>query len=334
MKHIPLTARPPGPILARRALFYVGVGALCCAGRAAEPERAVLVACWELDEGRGAVARDSAPGRSDARILGARWCEGKFGSALFFDGKGAHVKAPHIPLAERSFTIEMFINPYKLYGTVYTGPVLFYQGVAATNLLLQINVSRRGEIKVDFYHNGLRTTRTRLALDQWHHVALTYAATSRERCIYVDGKLVGRGIARAAYLGTRGDALIGGCGLGRASFHGAIDEVRIYHGVLNEAEVRERACRHKDPAQTLAAVTIVADAFPKYATVLEQALDDAAIAEEAVALLREWQALRATVAAARLPDCVSAAYSLVPRTEKLKGRFLLRSLFDRGTAGE
>jgi len=334
MNRIPYTARPSDRTLPRRALSCVVLGALCWTGRAAEPERPVLVACWEFEEGAGTIARDSAPGRPDASILGATWCEGKFGSALFFDGKGAHVKAPYVPLAQRSFTIEMFIKPYKLYGTVYTGPALFYQGVAATNALLHVIVSHRGKIRFDFYHNGTHTGRSGLAPDRWAHVALTYAAPSGERCVYVDGRLVGSGVAKSAYRGTRGDAHIGGNGLGTASFHGAIDEVRIHHGALSQAEVRERSCRHKDPARALAAVKAVTDAFPKYAAMLEQAQGDAALADEAAALLAEWQALTAAVAAARLPDCVWAAHSLLPRTEKLKGRFLLRSLFDREIPAE
>ena len=50
-----------------------------------------LVGWWELDEGEGQTAYDSA-GSNDGTIYGATWTTGKLGGALEFDGNGDYIE--------------------------------------------------------------------------------------------------------------------------------------------------------------------------------------------------------------------------------------------------
>jgi hypothetical protein len=46
-----------------------------------------VIAAWLFDEGNGKVLQDTSGNGNDGEIFGsAKWDEGKFGKALFFDG--------------------------------------------------------------------------------------------------------------------------------------------------------------------------------------------------------------------------------------------------------
>lgn len=52
-----------------------------------------IVGVWLLDEGRGDVVKDLSENKNDGKIVGAKWVDGKFGTALEFDG-ASHVEIP------------------------------------------------------------------------------------------------------------------------------------------------------------------------------------------------------------------------------------------------
>ena len=53
-----------------------------------------LVAYWPLDEDTGRSARDATENGNDGTIVDANWVDGKFESALEFDGLSHHVAIP------------------------------------------------------------------------------------------------------------------------------------------------------------------------------------------------------------------------------------------------
>ncbi len=97
------------------------------------------------------------------------------------------------------------------------------------------------------------TTGTRLSLNTWHHVAISYQRGSQ--VIYIDGASAGTLNSRrrvrqnndGVIIGTDHNALINS-----RRFDGLIDEVRIYDGALTEAEIDFiRAERHACSASAL-----------------------------------------------------------------------------------
>jgi len=49
---------------------------------------------WLLDENKGDIVQDSSDNKNDGKIQGAKWVNGKIGSALSFDGATARVVIP------------------------------------------------------------------------------------------------------------------------------------------------------------------------------------------------------------------------------------------------
>ncbi|MCY2954850.1 MAG: PKD domain-containing protein [Planctomycetota bacterium] len=77
----------------------------------------------------------------------------------------------------------------------------------------------------------------------WHHVAFTCDDVAQEIKTYVDGKLEAKSACNE-FPALAGDFLIGSVlGDNRTQFKGALDELRIYDGVLSDAEVAELAQR-------------------------------------------------------------------------------------------
>lgn len=72
---------------------------------------------------------------------------------------------------------------------------------------------------------------------KWHHVAATYSGAKVQ--LYVDGVKIGEKAQRGALSsGRNAPASIGSDGGGAEQFHGGIDDLRIYDGGLDGAEVR------------------------------------------------------------------------------------------------
>jgi len=61
-----------------------------------------LVGYWRFDEGGGPILNDSAE-TNPGNIYGARWVDGKFGEALYFDGSGDYVRA-NVALSSQQMT--------------------------------------------------------------------------------------------------------------------------------------------------------------------------------------------------------------------------------------
>ena len=69
---------------------------LCGAGiSAANVLEDALVGAWLFDENQGGTAKDASGNGHDGDIQGAKWVQGKIGTALEFDGDGNIVEIPH-----------------------------------------------------------------------------------------------------------------------------------------------------------------------------------------------------------------------------------------------
>ncbi|MBM3236363.1 hypothetical protein FJZ31_08700 [Candidatus Poribacteria bacterium] len=65
-----------------------------------------------FDEGKGQVAKDQSNLGNDGEIRNAKWVEGKYGSALEFNGKDAEVRVPDNKSFDlTAITLEVWYNP-------------------------------------------------------------------------------------------------------------------------------------------------------------------------------------------------------------------------------
>ena len=73
---------------------------------------ASLVAYWNFNEGSGTKLNDVSCNGHDGTIHGAAWVIGKYGTALFFDGKNDYVTIPDSNSFNSSdeITVEFWVN--------------------------------------------------------------------------------------------------------------------------------------------------------------------------------------------------------------------------------
>src|SRR5207244_9892008 len=78
------------------------------------------IAAWGIDEANGTVAGDGSGNGNVGIIVGAAWTsQGRFGSALVFNGKGSRVLGPSVTLGPAFTLMAWVLNPSQTpYGTM------------------------------------------------------------------------------------------------------------------------------------------------------------------------------------------------------------------------
>jgi hypothetical protein len=194
-----------------------------------------LVLCFSFDEGKGDTVKDLSPEGNDGTIQGnLKWVNGKFGKALYFDGS-TWVVAPHIPFDNRSFTVQMWVKPEMVSGE----ELVFSQNQSGSaNLSLHFRIYSDSRIRMGFYANDLDAPAGFVKKNEWHNLTFWFDVSDKSRKIYIDGEERASGTATSAYLGTTGNTMIGRWEIGGGQYyHGAIDEVRVWHKPLSEDEI-------------------------------------------------------------------------------------------------
>ncbi|GAB2937066.1 exo-alpha-sialidase [Streptomyces mayteni] len=197
--------------------------------------------------GTGPTTRDAAHGARTAPVIGGpTTTEGRFGSALTFDGRDDAVRLPYRPeqpLGSGDFTVSLW---FRYTATGGSHPFLWMGGVGSNNPQVWV----RGE-PASGRVRALITTRdgssapTSANLDtagayndgQWHHLAFT--REDGELRLSIDGGTalatadrpgsVSRNSTFGVHLGQRPDSL--------QYMTGALDEVRVYDRALSESEL-------------------------------------------------------------------------------------------------
>lgn len=182
-----------------------------------------------FDEGEGDVAADLSVNGNDGRIIGAKWVEGKHGTALEFNGTAStHVLMPHSPVLDdivRDITLEAWV---KFPGIQSDAKVACKHESGGYSLEL-----REGRVGSQPHINGsyqLLTGNTLLETDTWYYVATTYDGDAIR--VYLDGEIdgemdvAGSITISAAPLMVGANPQAGGTAQGQF-FAGVIDEVRI-----------------------------------------------------------------------------------------------------------
>jgi hypothetical protein len=228
-----------------------------CAAQA-RADSSGLLGDWRFDQGQGDVAVDGSGNGNHGEIWGAEWVRGPFGTALSFDGSGAHVAVPEIAGLNGSdaMTVEAWVywEGTNRYPNIITGGtwspggfLLFVRdnqcafrmgkpGVSATG-----DRERWGEVSVDLlapFQTG-----------RWYHLAATFQRPTIKT--FVDGHLVGT-TSWDHSVGYQDDLVIGKWS-GAVGHRGLIDQVRLFRRALSPEEIaasyqREAAKRTALPA--------------------------------------------------------------------------------------
>ena len=182
---------------------------------------------YSLDENSGTTVTDNSGNGNGGTIFGAAWSsQGRYGSALSFDGVDDRVRATTITLGG-SFTLMAWINKplNPAYATIVTvgGNRDFYLGSGV----------------LAFYDGSAdRLFGSALSSGTWHHVAIVSDGSTLRA--YLNGAPIGStyNVALGSYSGS---IQVGAWIYGTNNvdfFNGTIDEVRIYNRALTQTEIQ------------------------------------------------------------------------------------------------
>lgn len=196
-----------------------------------------LVAYWPFDEGTGKKAEDVTGNGHDGKFAGApKWVDGKFGTALEFDGEEDHVVvADDAALAiEENITFMAWFSP---------GDVLTSRRLMVKNNSIFVIFDFGNKDSIDFLvkpdNTFAESTTTDWKVGEWYHFAGTFDGKMMK--VYVNGKLEGEAANNVPIAPSDLELWIGGDDFGRPTdfFPGTIDEVRLYEKTLTEAEIQK-----------------------------------------------------------------------------------------------
>ena len=159
---------------------------------------------------------------------------------LSLDGDGDYVEAPFIPLNDRSFTIEMWIQSNL---SSSQEEVLSQTQEASMNKSLGVRINNNGNIRMFFWGNDLDTSAGVISIGRWYHLAFCfdYSTEPYSRKIYVNGEQKAFDTPEFAYQGTSGNTILGAWDTGSKGqfFYGIIDEVRIWNIARTQDEIQD-----------------------------------------------------------------------------------------------
>lgn len=207
-----------------------------------------FVGAWSFEEGVGKKSADITGKSGEATIQGTpKWVQGKFGSAIKFDGKSDYIeiKLPEIfnLIPKNDFAIAFWTNIQDISGSGTTWTRLMearYDDLNYIQFVIQIN---DGELGVNLVSDGVERTfivNSPVKADTWYHVTATWVASKKALGFYLDGvSQTGVGTAPASpgvqkiiNIGRRSD------GNADTYFNGIVDEFAIFNKALTEEEIK------------------------------------------------------------------------------------------------
>ncbi|MEN6426614.1 MAG: LamG-like jellyroll fold domain-containing protein [Phycisphaerales bacterium] len=197
-----------------------------------------LLAHWAFDESVGNIAHDSIGRHNGILVGGPVWVPdgGRIRGALEFDGVDDRVNVDSAGVNDlQRFTIALWTRIHSL----AEGRIQRFITIADEKIVLRIGEDEPGKRQLHFYVTKADGTWGEICVDNavelgvFHHFAATYDGTTMR--LYRDGQLLS-----SSYEGT---ALVHGSGdrvdfSGQETFHGHLDDVRIYDEALSRSQIR------------------------------------------------------------------------------------------------
>ncbi len=193
-----------------------------------------LLLYFSFDDDKGVDVKDLSPHGNDGEIVGvADYVDGEVGQALMFS-EGGEVKAPHVPLNDKSFTVTLWANPKLAGGDQQC--VFSQTQVNAGNTSLHYRIYNNGTVRMGFYGNDLDAAAA-VKANEWAHICFWCDEDSNTRRIYINGVQKAQDQGKSLYKGTAGDTMVGSWGATGQKFNGIIDEVMVWDRALSEDEI-------------------------------------------------------------------------------------------------
>ncbi len=193
-----------------------------------------LKAAYAFDEGSGPTVSDRSGGNNTGTISGATWTsQGRYGSALLFNGTSSLVTVPDAPSLRLSsaLTLEAWVYP--------TAVPLRWTDIIMKgndNYYLEGNSPPGGAYGLGSSFTSPLFGPSSLAPNVWSHVSATYDGTTMR--LYLNGTEVNNRAQSGAFPTSSGPLSFGGDTPFGQNFAGRIDEVRLYDRALSPAEIQ------------------------------------------------------------------------------------------------
>jgi hypothetical protein len=206
-----------------------------------QPSASGLVAAYAFKDGSGTAVVDSSGNNNTGAVTNAAWTsQGRFGSALYFNGSG-FVTVPDAASLDftSGMTLEAWVYPTATPANWSTAIIkeqpgefvyALYAGSPTNrpNVYFNVSTSPSGE-------RGFAGP-SALPLNTWTHLAGTYDGATLS--LYVNGVLVGSHAVAGPIATSTGVLRIGGNTVWGEYFTGRIDEVRLYNRALSQSEIQ------------------------------------------------------------------------------------------------
>ncbi|ROT32981.1 LamG domain-containing protein [Micromonospora sp. HM5-17] len=209
---------------------------------------AVLVGHWAMDEGSGVTVAD-ASGRDHPLTAagGVTWAADRFdvpGAAVETDGTtGRLTTSTSVATTDRSYSVSAWVKLASAPSTYAT--ILAQDGTYHSGLYLQYSAATRKFVLSVSSKDGSGEgasrafARSEAVVGRWTHLVGVYDAAAQQIRLYVDGEFASSAPYTTAWQAD------GPVQVGRSRYAGAynnywpgsIDEVRVYQGVLSQAEI-------------------------------------------------------------------------------------------------
>jgi hypothetical protein len=220
-------------------LFAVGV---LTASSYAKVDLKTCVGMWLFDEDKGDIVTDSSGNKNDGTLMGGpQWVDGKFGSALEFDGVDDCVDCGNAESlkAGAGLTITALIKTTDVRTAVGSEEYVVVHRIDLNAPYAGYCLGRFGNYA--FFHLGEIYAGANILIGKtyvindgaWHHIIGTYDGKTSK--IYVDGKLDIEEAKKSNF-----DSNVN-CQLGRDPwrwYQGLIDETAIFNVALNNDDIK------------------------------------------------------------------------------------------------
>ncbi len=179
------------------------------------------------------TVKDLSSHGNDGTVSGSiDYEDGKVGKALKLSATG-EVRAPYIPINNKSFTVTMWVKP------TLTGEdqqcVFTQKHNNTSNQSLHYRIYTSGQVRMGFYGNDLDAPGA-VKANEWSHICFWCDADSNTRRIYINAESKAQDQNKPLFMGTSGDTIIGSWD-GNQRFNGSIDEVTLWDRALSEADI-------------------------------------------------------------------------------------------------
>ena len=192
-----------------------------------------------FNENTGTTAYDRSGNNNNGNISGgAAWVQGKYGTALSFDGSNDAVTVPNtnnavIPASNAAFTISLWFNSSQLTTSTIKSIMVnetyqnsgFRYGTDSNRKLVFWASESGGTV-------GL-TSNVALAEGKWYHAVIVYTGSTAK--MYLDGVEVAS--TSGSIVSNTVDIKIAQAIGGKEYFKGLIDEVKIYNYARTPAQI-------------------------------------------------------------------------------------------------